>query len=426
MRDLLVRTNPPSSYMEGDIFQAEQGSEQKAEAILDFLGPPEHIVMSTNSQYPYRLAKLSDGGGDITKRWRIIFYVWDTRRSELVLKQKWIPAKFTTKAQRTAEANRMIRSINRLLAEGYHLGDAQPLEKPKPAFWSWVDAFEWVYEHRKPGIRKRSQQTLDLIRTELHVWLKEKNLTHLPLKNVTLDHCDQFMQWIRTSRRIGNTTYNNYLGFLKLNFNYLIQFQKLDHSPAVRLKPLPTEEPENVNLPAECRQKLLNAYPECLRIMVQYIYYSFIRPGELRKLKVKHVRDSTIYIPGHIAKNRKAAHVLISPAFERLIRSLDVRNMPGEYYLISHDGRPGAEQVSVNYFTGKHLEIRRDLGFPVEYKFYCWKHTGVTDTYLQTKDIEFVSRQCRHSSLDMTKRYLRGLGLLSEYPGQDNLPDLGL
>lgn len=421
-----MRTEPPSSYLEGDIFQAEPESEPKAKAILDFIGPAEHILMSTSSQFPYRMAKLSDAGGDSTKRWRIDFYVWDTRKNDLVRKQKWIPSKFKTKAQKTAEANRLIRSINQILAEGYHLGE--PIHKPEPkkTFWTWIQAFDWVYEHREPGIRKRSQQTLELVRKELKVWLELNRLSNLPLTHVTLDHCDEFMRWMRVRRKIGNTTYNNYLGFLKLNFNYLIQHDKLDRSPAVRLKPLPLIEAESVNFPTEIKNTLLEHYESNIRILAQYIYYSFIRPGELRKLRVKHLREKTIFIPGYISKNRKSGHVLIPPALEKLIVELGVRNAPPEHFLISHDGKPGKKGTSPNFYTSRHLALRRKLDLSPAYIFYCWKHTGVTDTYLATKDIEFVSRQCRHSSLDMTKRYLRGLGLLTEYPGQEQLPDLGL
>lgn len=422
----LVRTNRPSSYLEGHIFPAEPESEPATRQILDFLGPAEHIIMSAREIYPYRLAQLSDAGGDISKRWRVIFYVWDTKTNKLVRRQKWISASFKTKAQKTAEANRLIKRINELLVDGYHLGESQQTKKSSQQIWTWAEAFDWVYQHREPSIRKRSIQTLELIRTELKQWIRINNLDHLPIQHVRFEHCDAFMQWLRRKRKIGNATYNNYLSFLKLNFNYLVSQQKLDYSPAARLHPLHTDEPENTHFSPAIKTKFLEAYPEELKIMAQYIYYSFIRPGELRKLQVKHIRDNSIFVPGYISKNRKSAHVLISPALERLLQDLHVRKMPPHFYLISHNGKPGPKPVSTNFFNNRHLQVRKDLGLGREYTLYCWKHTGVTDTYRQTRDIEFVSRQCRHSSLDMTKRYLRGLGLLLEFPDQGELPDLGL
>ncbi len=56
------------------------------------------------------------------------------------------------------------------------------------------------------------------------------------------------------------------------------------------------------------------------------------------------------------------------------------------------------------------------------YDLYGWKHTGVIALYQATKDVKLIQRQCRHSSLDQTDKYLRDLGLflndeqLSDFP----------
>lgn len=423
-----MRTNRPSSLLEGQIFPTETESE----TIFSILSPTGHgqtVSMNPDSKYPYKLAKLNDAGGDITKRWCIFFYVWDAGKHQLVRRQKWIPAAFRTKSERTKEAQRLIRQINQLLAKGYHLSGDAPAPTPKAELWTWIEAFEWVYEHRKPSLRKRSIQSLELIRTELRQFCEAQGLLNLPLSFVQPQHCDDFMQHLRISRQISNLTYNNYLTFLKLNFNYLVKRDKLRHSPASSLPRLKVEDSEQVSFPPDVRQKLLEAYtaryPELL-ILAKYIFSSFIRPGELRKLQVKHLGHKTIYVPGRIAKNKKTEHVLITPGLEKLLTELNVRSYPPDYYLISHDGKPGAKPTSPNYYTSRHLKIRIKLGLPESYTLYCWKHTGVTETYLATRDIDFVSRQCRHSSLDMTKRYLRGLGLLLDYPHRDQLPELSL
>ena len=425
-RNLLVRTNSPSSYLEGDIFQTDTGSDTASIRILEFLGlAAERSVMNKELKYPYELARLNDAGGDISKRWCIDFYCWDVAKNKLVRKRKWIAASFKTKPQRLTEAKRLIKAINKLLLDGYHLGTTSVKIKPRNQM-SWTEAFDWVYEHREPSIRKRSVQTLELVRRELKVWIRSKDLYGIPLEYVRHQHCDEFMQWLRKKRNLANATYNNYLSFLKLNFNYLVRQDILMKSPAAKLQPLKIDEPSNTPFPEEIKSQLLSNYPEELKIMAQYIYYTFIRPGELRKLQVKHVLEKTIFIPGHISKTGKSAHVLITPAMEQLLQDLGVRSYPAHYFWITHDGKPGEQPVSPNFYTSRHLAVRKELHLPKEYTLYCWKHTGVTDLYQQTKDIAFVARQCRHSSLDMTKHYLRGLGQLLEYPEQEVLPNLGL
>ncbi|PRY90544.1 tyrosine-type recombinase/integrase [Mongoliibacter ruber] len=380
--------------------------------------------------FPYKLAHLNDANGDISKRWCISFHVYSTVENNLIRKQLWISAKIKNKQERYRIAKKQIAQINALLAEGYHVGQ-EPAKKEKVngSLLTWLEAFDWVYDHREPNLRKRSIQSLELIRKELKLFLQERKQENLAL--VLVDHaiCDAYMQWIRKRRKLGNSSYNNNLTYLKINFNYLVKNQKLLVNPAKAIAPLKIEEPAVYSFPKEVKLNLMKAYEEeepPLKIFAQFIYYTFIRPGELRRLKVRDVLEKTINIPGTASKNRRSEHVIISPAMERLLVKLKVREFPPNYFLIGPEGIPSTKQVYINNFTRRHLIIRKKLGLISEYTLYCWKHTGVVDTYQATLDIEFVSRQCRHSSLDMTKRYLRGLGLLPEYPRQQFLPDLGL
>ncbi|MFN3802349.1 tyrosine-type recombinase/integrase [Belliella pelovolcani] len=416
----------PSAISRGIFFD----SETDFETNLGLIGLTTTENVQQKSLYPYELASLKDASGDLQKRWCITFRAFDTSTGNLRRKQVWIPAACKTKSDRLKYAKSAIKEINHLLAKGFHFGKA--LSKPKVITGNILTldkAFDWVYDHREASLRKRSIQSIKLIKVELKEWLKIHDLEFMPLQAVTHDHCDDFMQHLRKKRKIGNVTFNNYLGFFKWTFNYLVDQGKLDKSPADKLKAVKTEESEKVSFPKDIKSQLLEAYQEkdpALHIFAQYIYYTFIRPTELRKLQVRHVMDKTIFIPGNISKNKKSEHVLITPAMEKLLEKLEVRKYPAHYYLIGLEGKPSKKGVSHNHFTNHHLKIRKELKLMTNYTLYCWKHTGVVDTYLATLDLEFVSRHCRHSSLDMTKRYLRGLGLMTEYHQQHQLPDLGM
>ena len=380
--------------------------------------------------YPYKLAELYDANGDLSKRWRVTFYVWSTVTHSLIRKQKWISAKFTTKSQRIKEADRLIKSINRLLAEGYHINDktAVSFSRKNETVISWVEAFQWAQTSKKSAVRYRAEAMISFIIEHLGGFLKQKKLTNLPVQHVTRDHVEQFLEYLYL-RKVGNATKNGYLKFVKILFNTLVQAEKIGKSPAQSFKLLPEEEATQQAFGPELKKIFLDRYKEdCPEILplVQWTFYSFIRPGELIQLQVKHVLEQTVFIPGHISKNKKAEHVLISPALESFIQKHGIRKLPEHYFLIGYDGLPGKKAPCKHYFSNRHKAVREALGLPDEYKLYCWKHTGVTETYRQTRDIDFVSRQCRHSSLDMTKRYLRGLGLLLDYPHRDQMPVLEL
>lgn len=381
--------------------------------------------MTAKTSYPYRLAKLDDRDGDPTQRWRITFYAWDINSERLVRKQKWISEKFKTKAQKSKEANKLIQQINKLLVNGYHIGEGRPKDNT-PSFMTVEKAFQWVYDLKKASVRESSEAKYDLILGDLKAWLKQSGYQALPIQNLSFETCEKFLNWFRMERELGNSSYNTYLSYFKSYLNFLVKKEKIQVNPARNIEFLKVDETEDTIFPPDVKEKLLQAYSPKLKVMAQFIYYTFIRPGELRKLKVKHVREKSIFIPGNIAKNRKSAHILITPPLERLIEKLGIRDMPSEYYLIGQKGYPSLKQCSRNTFSNGHLDIRREMQLPEEYTFYCWKHTGVTDAYLATKDVVFISKQCRHSSLDMTMKYLRGLGLMLEYSEQESLPDLGL
>ncbi|WP_162633252.1 tyrosine-type recombinase/integrase [Echinicola strongylocentroti] len=380
--------------------------------------------------YPYELATLYDAKGDLKKRWCVNFKVYSLLENKLVRRQHWISSKLNTKAARYKEGKKVIRNINTLLVKGYVIGKSKEKKRfSKQKVMTFLEAFEWAKERREVNVRKRSMQAMGLLIRMLEKFLDDHGMKDFPLVAVNHEMCDEFMAYVKRERKISNKTFNNYLGFVKSNFNFLVKNKKIPINPAMDVSRLKEEESERVSFPKKVRDKLLVTYEkECpeLKIFAQYIYYTFIRPKELRYLKVKHIHEKSIHIPGHVSKNGKTEHVLISPALERLFQQLDVRKYPPDHYLIGSQGKPSCLKVSANYFTKKHLEIRKKLDLPQEYTLYCWKHTGVVDTYIATKDIDFVSRHCRHSSLDMTKNYIRALGLMMDYHQKDSLPDLEL
>lgn len=380
--------------------------------------------MQNKNSYPYKLATLDDRGGDPDKRWRINFYAWDVQKAKLTRRQKWISAKFKTKAQKIQEANRLIKGINRLLISGYHIDSAPLSKRSNSQILNITASFRYVIERKQADIRQSSRDKYEFILKNFITWIQDRRLDHLPASHLSEDQAADFFSSFATDHRLSPASHNTYLSYYKAIFNQLIKLDKISLNPARKIAFLKTDQQEDTIFTQDIKEQLLKAYPQKVQIMAQYMYYTFIRPGELRQLQVKHVRDKSIFVPGTISKNRKSSHVLITPALERLIQKLNVRKMPQDYYLISKHGIPGPKPCSKNTFTLTHLKIRRDLGIGDQYHFYCWKHTGVTDTYLATRDIDFINRQCRHSSLDMTKRYLRGLGLLLDYPLQAQLPDL--
>lgn len=156
-------------------------------------------------------------------------------------------------------------------------------------------------------------------------------------------------------------------------------------------------------------KKHLTAKDPELWFFCQWVYYCFVRPGELRLLKIEDVLldDYKLRIPAAVSKNRATQLVTIPVQFRNDIKCLEER-APTEY--IFH--RPGQSNkpYSVNYFSEKHRQVLRELGFSSQHKLYSWKHTGAVNAVKAGVTVKELQVQLRHHSLEMVDKYLRQLG----------------
>src|SRR5690606_35824073 len=143
------------------------------------------------------------------------------------------------------------------------------------------------------------------------------------------------------------------------------------------------------------------------------IYYTCIRPKELRELQLKHIdlEKGTIYIPSHISKNKKDGHVSITPNFKKELDKLNLPDLDRELYLTG----------SVTNITGKSkvgdgTPYRRFIGhlkklglLDNNYTLYSFKHTSNVKKFLGGWKLAEIMVANRHSSLEQTENYLKDL-----------------
>ena len=153
---------------------------------------------------------------------------------------------------------------------------------------------------------------------------------------------------------------------------------------------------------------------EQLWLLCQMQYYCFLRPNsEARILQVKHIDliDGKIYVPSEISKTNKSQYVAISESFLPTLHNLKLHKYPKDYYVFGKNGRPSAACWSVNYFTKKHNEILKNLGFDTKYySLYSWKNTGMYDFIKNGGTVKKLQTLTRHHSLDMLNVYLQSIG----------------
>jgi integrase len=157
-------------------------------------------------------------------------------------------------------------------------------------------------------------------------------------------------------------------------------------------------------------KKIIVENDEQLWLFIQFIYYCFLRPNEVRQLKYNYLKldDRKIFIPQHISKNGKDGFVSIPERFDIELKNLKFLDNEGEYVFPSQDK---LKPISKNMMGERYRKLIKVLKLGNEYTLYSWKHSGVVAAYKAGIDIKTIQSQCRHQSLEQTDIYLKSLGL---------------
>lgn len=370
----------------------------------------------------YRLARLYDAGGDLSKPWVVIYYAYSLTALKLVRKRVTVHGQ--TDADRRKDAASIIKEINQQLKAGATVdGELTPEPEPiVPATMSVApatlgDSLDYFLDTKKASIKANSHKTYRSSIKLFRTYLTQHHMLRLRLSQFKTAHAFAYMDYVLTDLGLSNKSHNKHLGVLETLFNFYMQRQYIKANPFVTIKPL-AERPGRhtaftADQVAKVKQACELAQDQQLWLFLNFIYYTLARPqSELRLLRVCDVLEKTIRIDADNAKNNRTAHVLIPPPLERLIEHHKIRSYPGSYYVFTLEGTPGVKPVYEKYFYNQHRRILTLLKMTEQtYDLYGWKHTGVIALYKATKDIKLVQRQCRHSSLDQTDKYLRDLGL---------------
>ena len=226
-------------------------------------------------------------------------------------------------------------------------------------------------------------------------------------KKITKKSCHDFFDHLM--KNVAGTTYNDYKVMLNRILTEVGYPMFLSDIQKVKAITTPYRYFQKHQI------KLLSGYlsekhPQ-LWLFVQFIYYCFIRPGELRWLKVGDIvfDEHQIVVRGEISKNHKTEYVSIPNAFYPKVKQL-IHLSPNEY--IFPNPNDSSKPVSINYFSKKHQLVLKSFAFDTScYKLYSWKHTGAVNAAKAKVGMKALQIQLRHHSLDQVNDYLRQMGV---------------
>lgn len=223
---------------------------------------------------------------------------------------------------------------------------------------------------------------------------------------------DDLLDYIYIDRNSSPQTRNNYLGFVRVFSTFLVQHRYLKNKPTegipmiskrkIKKERIIIQEADMLKLKEYLSKKNKHYLLACY-----ILHYCFIRPKEMSLLKIQDIslKNQTILINSDISKNRTSGIITLPIKVIHLMVELNIFDYPGNYYFFSKNFMPGFEPKSEKQFRDYWSNhVRKDLKFPVSYKFYSLKDTGITNM-LRKMDKISVRDQARHSSILTTDIY---------------------
>lgn len=355
--------------------------------------------------------RLSEG-----KEWVVVWYTKDPVTGKMVrFRKKFNRIKQITKRRSAARA--FISHVSEKLALGWNPAVASIAPRATARLTDALDLFLKVKQKESEANSMRSYRSYI---SSLKAWIKNKGIPDdAYVCAITNEVAMELMDTIDAREDISPRTYNNYLLFFRLLFNWMIDREYIADNPFERIRRKPkklTKKKRRILSDEELNtlfEYLGRNNPNYL-CMALLCYCCFLRPKEIVSLRCADIDlvKQVVHIRGEIAKNDNDSYRTIPDVLVPILKGLDLSN--GRLYLFGGGGRyhfgpdtnPVCSRKIAKYWDAY---VRPACKFGSDVQFYSLKDSGVTKMLTEKIPINLVQKQADHSSVAMTAIYVGAL-----------------
>lgn len=323
--------------------------------------------------------------------------------------------------QKEVEANVLLESIKQDLADGFNpkkpqewvaqiLKDTITLDEAILKF----KAYHTLHRSRKKTIQTYLSKLLALSSFYPNILLSEidtKKLQKFIQSKISDETYSQ--NSVKSAKRIFCAFFNVCIVLDLIKTNPIGAFDK-------RIKSNKITKEKHVPFSDEDLQRIL-AYLDdndpYVAFFSRMIYYTCIRPAEIRGLRVGdiNVEKRSIKIPMDIKKVTKGNNndvIEINESFIPFLRNLELQYYPSHYYLTgSLSTIVGEKKIGENTPYNRFVLALKKLNLDKKgYDLYSFKHTSNIKKYKSGWTLAEIMKANRHTSITTTEIYLRKLG----------------
>jgi len=296
----------------------------------------------------------------------------------------------------------MMREINYKLSRGFN-----PFAQHNRSLTSLSASLDYYLETTSMFHRSRTNTSYKSYIKQFKKWAEENKYDKLPIDSFNYNHAGLYMESVGR-RKISKRTYNNILQAIKTCFNFLVEKEYLLVNPFFKQKKIKLEQTELIAFNhAELKivSETLPTYDYNLYVIALLIFNCFLRPQEIVRLKVRHLKGlkDVIHVSGEISKNKKEETITLPAAVKEAIGNLDL-NFPGEYYVFAKGMKRGEKEIAPTRMAEAWAVYASKNN--IEKNIYALKHTGNGLALQAGANARDLQLQNRHSSLEETQKYL--------------------
>lgn len=363
------------------------------------------IQSSFTMKLDYKNPKLYDANGELDgQRWYVYYSYRNPDDGKYYPFKIYISNRIKTKSGRRDAAHRIIREYKARLAEGWN-----PYQVGERRFVNLVTVVNEIIEVKLSSLRKRTSYTYRNIAKTFTDYLISTGQDKLKVSDFTRFHAQEYLDSLKRDSGYANRTFNNHLMALKNVFKMMLKREYIISNPFESFDYLQVEEATIIAYTDTELAYIASTLPQYnfrLWLVAQLVYYCFLRPQEIVRLRfgdVDLVRRQ-IRLGGRQTKNKKSQLVDIpDPLVEELQK---IEWMPADQYLFSRKLQPGTVEIAQTRIDRFWDEYRKYVNLPLDKTIYAMKHTGAGRLADAGVDMRSIQLQMRHHSLDETQRYL--------------------
>lgn len=350
--------------------------------------------------------RLSTLGDDLTKRWYVSYYV-HIGYSRFLRKAYGGINRYKTVAERKKAAALLIDQLSKEDAAKASLSTS----KIRADIFKQLDLLK----------QKLNPKTITTYKTKLEHFTR--HLAAIGVYDWKELESWHIRNYFNTLNTVSNTTFNSYLQTVGTIMRYLVKNEFIKKNPMPQIDFLKeTKNPKKYFKSNDIAILKPDLQKDPIQWMAaQLLCYCFIRPKEMRLLKISDVDMdlAVITVRGEISKNGKTQTVAIPDCFLEAVIQW-IQGVPSSYYFLSRS----TKLLSRDYISKGHRKILDRMGYHDAYSLYSWKHTGAVLAARSGINLKDLQAQIRHHSLDELYGYLRQMGVIDSVDVRCKMPAL--